>query len=170
MGSPGSAVECRGGSSAEEQRALAYDLNLHRRQLSREQLAEVILKKRREGKSYRQIADEVGAHYSTVSRVASATPDALPETVTGKDGKELGRPACRSCIQRLLFVLWRGRESSRRFLSNSLSLYAFCLQAGEQCRGIGPRFGLGTGFSQIGQRLSLILHTSQNVTGFARGQ
>lgn len=67
---------------------LAESLNLHRRHLTKDQRQDLILKKRAEGKSTRQIAEEVGVSKDTVARtVANETVD-LPTEITGKDGKK----------------------------------------------------------------------------------
>lgn len=71
---------------------LADSLNLHRRHLTKEQRNDMILKKRAEGKSTRQIAEEVGVGIGTVHRTLEATvPNGTVETpteITGKDGKK----------------------------------------------------------------------------------
>ena len=75
----------------EEQRAeLALNLNLHRRHLTMDQRRDLALKFRREGQSYRQIAETLGTSEATARRaVAGASNDAgeLPDTITGMDGK-----------------------------------------------------------------------------------
>lgn len=69
---------------------LAESLNLHRRHLTKDQQNDLIDKKLTEGKSTRQIAEEVGVSNATVSRrrtVTNVTVD-LPTEVIGKDGKK----------------------------------------------------------------------------------
>ena len=71
---------------------LADSLNLHRRHLTKEQMEDLIVKKRAEGKSERQIAEEVGCSKSKVNKVINSTgqkrPVDLPTEVIGKDGKK----------------------------------------------------------------------------------
>jgi N6-adenosine-specific RNA methylase IME4/ParB-like chromosome segregation protein Spo0J len=79
--------------SEEELEDLAWDLNDHRRQLSKEARQARALKLRQRGQSYRQIAEKIGASEATIRRdveAATASNDAvdLPETIRGKDGKE----------------------------------------------------------------------------------
>jgi N6-adenosine-specific RNA methylase IME4 len=82
----------RSGMSEEQKRQHARTLNLTRRHLTKETRELLWIEMRREGMSYRQIAEADGtAHFDTVRRavssVANSTVD-LPETVTGKDGKK----------------------------------------------------------------------------------
>jgi protein gp37 len=79
--------------------ALVLSLNLHRRHLTAEQRQTVVLKLRGEGQSTRQIAKTLGTSDATVRRDLEATTAsnvavALPERITGKDGRS--RPATRS--------------------------------------------------------------------------
>jgi IS30 family transposase len=68
--------------------------NLHRRHLSAEWRREQVKAKRAEGKSTRQIAEELGTTAMTVSRdlnrgVTGVTPEPeRPATITGKDKKQ----------------------------------------------------------------------------------
>jgi transposase len=74
---------------------LAESLNLHRRHLTKEQRNDLIVKKGAEGKSTRQIAEEVGTNKETVRQVLSAGANKLPpeqqDKVVGKDGKTYKR-------------------------------------------------------------------------------
>lgn len=71
---------------------LADSLNLHRRHLTKEQRNDMIVKKRSEGKSARQIGDEVGVDEKTVRNVIKSTAEKsavdMPDEITGKDGKK----------------------------------------------------------------------------------
>jgi DNA-binding NarL/FixJ family response regulator len=71
---------------------LADSLNLHRRHLTKDQRNDLIMKKRAEGKSTRQIAEEVGVSHQTVKNVMDSTVNNLtvetPTEITGKDGKK----------------------------------------------------------------------------------
>ena len=88
--------QIRPGLTEEEKMQLARDLNLHRRHLSHEQIQQFVLKLRKEGKSLRQIGDEIGVSHEKVRKeIVKATVNGLtvglPETIKGKDGKT--RPA-----------------------------------------------------------------------------
>lgn len=78
---------------------LAESLNLHRRHLTKEQRDDLILKKTAEGKSSRQIAEEVGCDHKTVINVRKRTgensPIEMPTEVIGKDGKKRKAKATR---------------------------------------------------------------------------
>lgn len=78
----------RAGLTEEQKRNHIRALNILRRHLSKEQRKEQWAEMRKDGMSYREIAEVSGVDASTVYRsgVANATPQ--PETVTGKDGKE----------------------------------------------------------------------------------
>jgi DNA-binding CsgD family transcriptional regulator len=71
---------------------LAESLNEHRRHLTKDQRNDLIMKKRSEGKSTRQIAEEVGVSRQTVLNVTDSTVNNLtvdiPIEVLGKDGKK----------------------------------------------------------------------------------
>jgi len=92
------------GLTEEEKWALAQDLNLHRRHLSQEEILSIvaenrqglpkrIIQQRQEGKSLRQISEQLGISHESVRQqlnqatVKGLTVD-LPETVTGRDGKK----------------------------------------------------------------------------------
>lgn len=83
----------RGGMSEEEKRQHAEILNTFRRQMSREDRAARILRLRSEGMSYRAIAEKAGVSHETVRKAVAEsgvnllTPDELPPSVKGKDGK-----------------------------------------------------------------------------------
>lgn len=78
-------------SSDEERAGFALAANLFRRHLGRDARAEVVAKLRAQGWSLRRIADALGIDAATVHRdlggVADSTPEALPERVSGADGK-----------------------------------------------------------------------------------
>lgn len=79
------------GYTDNEKRTLALSLNLDRRQLTKEQKQALYIELRKQGMSYREIADATGVADTTVMRnVATAANAAveLPETIIGKDGKE----------------------------------------------------------------------------------
>jgi ParB-like chromosome segregation protein Spo0J len=80
------------GLSEDEKRQLAYDLNVLRRQMTDEQIQELAVKLRQEGKSYRQISEKLGvSHTKARTEVNKATVNEitveLPATIKGKDGK-----------------------------------------------------------------------------------
>lgn len=71
--------------------SLVMSFNLHRRHLSKSQRDALIESKRAEGKSTRQIAEEVGCSNATVARTLEATVTNVtvePATIVGKDGKK----------------------------------------------------------------------------------
>jgi DNA modification methylase/DNA-binding CsgD family transcriptional regulator len=81
-----------------EKKHLAIMLNAQRRHLTKEERLALATDLRRDGLSYRQIADILNVHHETIRRqlatVAGAT-DEFPEKVRGKDGKL--RPAKVKC-------------------------------------------------------------------------
>lgn len=113
--------EVRAGLSDDEKAALALALNIHRRQLSRDQRRELVGELRRMGWSTRRIAEAVGVSHMTVARdtesivtdvppVTDVTPAA---TITGRDGKQYParRPAttehvCDVCGEVLRRPMW----------------------------------------------------------------
>ena len=84
--------EVRAGLSDDEKAALALALNVHRRQLSREQRRELVGELRRMGWSTRRIAEAVGVDHKTVAndlrRIGENSPPAPAATITGRDGKQ----------------------------------------------------------------------------------
>jgi ParB-like chromosome segregation protein Spo0J len=76
-----------------ELQAMAIALNVARRQLDVEDRRELVAQLRAEGKSTRQIAEQLGVDQSTVVRDLAKASDATAsvDRVTGKDGKS--RPA-----------------------------------------------------------------------------
>lgn len=92
------------GLTEEGKWAVANDLNVHRRQLSPEQIKKIVAEHkqnvptqvitlRQQGKSLRQISDELGiSHESARKKLEQASVNeltvALPDTVIGKDGKK----------------------------------------------------------------------------------
>lgn len=83
--------EVHAGLSSEEERALAKDLNLHRRHLGREERREWVIRlTTQHGLSVRQIAEHTNLPKSTVDRdltECSGVPFGTPEHVTGSDCK-----------------------------------------------------------------------------------
>lgn len=71
----------------EELAALAFDLNVKRRQLTKAQRNQSAVKLRQAGLSYRDIADRLKASHETIRRAVKASDATQPETITGKDGK-----------------------------------------------------------------------------------
>ena len=93
-------MDIRPGLVDSEREALALDLNLHRRHLSKDQLEKVIIWRRQKGESYRAIAQAVGVSEATARRdVSTESNDAveLPTAIKGKDGKT--RPAKRHKVR-----------------------------------------------------------------------
>src|SRR5690606_37915330 len=84
--------EVRAGLSDDEKAALALALNVHRRQLSRDQRRELVGELRRMGWSTRRIAEAVGVDHKTVAndlrRIGENSPPAPAATITGRDGKQ----------------------------------------------------------------------------------
>jgi ParB-like chromosome segregation protein Spo0J len=83
------------GQGSEE--AVVLSLNLHRRHLTPEQRRAVVLTLRGQGQSERQIAAALQTSPATVHRDLATASDeavALPERITGRDGKS--RPAVRT--------------------------------------------------------------------------
>lgn len=86
-------AECLSLESEEEERQAAIDLNIKRRHLTPEQRAEWVAKLRQEGKSTRQIAEDLRLSQSAVVRELKKATESgdsvdLPSTIVGKDGKE----------------------------------------------------------------------------------
>ena len=86
---------------------LAIKLNAQRRQMNQEERLALATDLRKDGLSFRQIAEILNVHHETVRRqlggVANATPE-LPDKVTGKDGKEyaakvIQKPKTRTVIK-----------------------------------------------------------------------
>ncbi len=79
----------RKGLSEAEKRQHARQLNLARRQLTRDQRATLWADLRREGMSYRQIAETDGTvtHQTVANSIVKNLTVDQPETITGKDGK-----------------------------------------------------------------------------------
>lgn len=87
-------IEIRPGLSDDEKQQLAWDLNAHRRHMTREQRRELAVKLRQQGESQRAIAEKLGVSQDTVrndisSVTASDRASKIPEirTVKGRDGK-----------------------------------------------------------------------------------
>jgi len=92
------------GLTEEGKWAVAQDLNVHRRQLTPEQVKKIVaehkktvptqvIKLRKEGKSLRQISDELGISHESVRKNlteanAKELTVELPSTVIGKDGRK----------------------------------------------------------------------------------
>lgn len=75
------------GYTESEYRDMALRVNVHRRNLTREQRAELHAKLRADGMSYREIAATTGVAVNTVQRDTEGVLESTPRTVTGKDGK-----------------------------------------------------------------------------------
>ena len=79
------------GLDENEKKHLAIRLNAQRRQMTQEERLALATDLRKDGLSFRQIADILNVHHETVRRqlgcVANATVD-FPDIVTGKDGKQ----------------------------------------------------------------------------------
>jgi len=85
--------DVRDALTPEQAAALAFDLNVKRRQLTHEQRASAAVALRQAGLSYRAIADKLHTSTETARRAAlAAGPDAQPEAVTGADGKQYTTP------------------------------------------------------------------------------
>ena len=106
--------QVRPGLTEEEKHKLAQDLNLHRRHLSPEKIKEIYeinrkflpemaLKLRQEGKSYRQIGQEMDISHQQVKNMVDKQATVndltveLPQVIKGKDGRV--RPAKSPVIQ-----------------------------------------------------------------------
>lgn len=81
--------ETKYGLSDDEKEDMAIGVNIHRRQLNREQRQTLVIHLRQKGMSTRQIAEKVGVHKDTVRNdlAESAGDFSPPVNVTGKDGK-----------------------------------------------------------------------------------
>ncbi|NOZ22479.1 MAG: ParB N-terminal domain-containing protein [Planctomycetes bacterium] len=73
--------------SGEQRSLLAYDINLLRRHLTKEQRNKIWAAMRARGMPFEQIAAASGVAGSTVQRALRANAKTDPEAVTGKDGK-----------------------------------------------------------------------------------
>ena len=78
--------------SYEQKRQLALDLNLHRRQVSKEQVEALAVRLRQDGFSYREIGLQLGISHETARKyIENATVNNLtlnlPKQVKGRDGK-----------------------------------------------------------------------------------
>ena len=84
-------LDMRPGLTEQEKIQLALDLNLHRRHLSPEQMKDLMVRLRQEGRSLRQIGEKLGVSHRTVQRKLAATGSedtvAMPETTIGRDNK-----------------------------------------------------------------------------------
>ena len=82
----------RAGLTEEQKRNHARSLNVLRRQLSKDQRDQVMLDMRKDGMSYRQIAEVTGVSNQTVMRTIESTAPfgavEMPDVITGKDGKQ----------------------------------------------------------------------------------
>lgn len=76
----------RAGLTEEQKRNHARSLNVLRRHLSKEQRDEVMIAMRRDGMSYRQIAEAVGVSHTEVARSTAGVTIVTP--VKGSDGKQ----------------------------------------------------------------------------------
>jgi N6-adenosine-specific RNA methylase IME4 len=76
----------RRGLTEEQKRNHARSLNVLRRHLSKEQRDEVMIAMRRDGMSYRQIAEAVGVSHTEVARSTAGVTIVTP--VKGSDGKQ----------------------------------------------------------------------------------
>lgn len=74
--------------SEEQKRNHIRALNILRRHLTREQLEEQWIEMRKDGMSYRQIAEASGVAHTTVMRATGANAPVQPDVVIGKDGKK----------------------------------------------------------------------------------
>jgi len=76
----------------EEKRAMAWDLNAHRRHMTPEQRKARAVVMRQQGMSYREIGDKLGVDHKTARNDILSTgeysPVDLPKVITGKDGKQ----------------------------------------------------------------------------------
>lgn len=77
----------RAGLNEEQKVGHVLALNLHRRQLTREQRAELVADLRRRRMSLRKIAEVTGIPRSTVERDLSPVPNGTPDEIAGADGK-----------------------------------------------------------------------------------
>lgn len=84
---PKYATLIRKGMTEEQKRNHARELNVQRRQLTKQQRAEVMKAMRADGASLRQIARATGVDAATVYRQTTGVAIATPERVTGADGK-----------------------------------------------------------------------------------
>jgi DNA modification methylase/ParB-like chromosome segregation protein Spo0J len=94
-------VLIRAGWSEAEKRKHVRMLNFARRHLTRAQRDAQIVEMRKEGMSYRAIAEVVGVDHKTAMNVVKSTGenspvDDLPDRITGRDGKS--RPATKPTI------------------------------------------------------------------------
>lgn len=72
----------------EELAALAFDLNVKRRQLTKEQRDHAAVTLRQAGLSYRKIAQKLNVSTETARRAVLDSADQVPDTITGADGKK----------------------------------------------------------------------------------
>lgn len=106
------------GLSEEEKREKALNLNLHRRQLSKEDRQKLAVEMRRNGQSYRVIGEKLGISKSQIERDLSTVPfgtvEELPQVITGKDGKQRPATRGRSCRRWALPMPYRCRLRRHR--------------------------------------------------------
>jgi hypothetical protein len=92
-------VEIKSGLDLKEELSLAWDLNAHRRHMTKEHRQEWAAKLREQGMSYRQIGQKLGVDHKTVRADirASGGEFSPPQRVIGQDGKQYtaSRPAPR---------------------------------------------------------------------------
>ena len=83
----------RAGMSEEQKRNHARKLNVLRRQMTKEEREDIMLDMRKDGMSYRQIAEATRVNEKTVrntiktSGAENSAPEEMPSVVVGKDGK-----------------------------------------------------------------------------------
>ncbi len=79
------------GMDDHEKKHLAIRLNAQRRQMTQDERLALATDLRKDGLSYRQIAEILNVGHVTVSRILDTVPDGtveLPDKITGKDGKQ----------------------------------------------------------------------------------
>jgi DNA-binding CsgD family transcriptional regulator len=104
------------GLSQKQKKELAIKLNCLRRQMTKEQRVELAILLRKDGLSYRQIAEIVNVSHETIRRnlrtVINVT-DEFPDKVKGKDGKE--RPAKVGAGRRPVIIAKNISEAKRTY-------------------------------------------------------
>jgi ParB-like chromosome segregation protein Spo0J len=92
------AVSIRPKLTTDQKEAWATNLNFNRRQLTKTEVKDVILRLKKEGRSCRQIAEALNVSRETVRTTDKTLSDEFPKRIVGKDGRSRPAHVYRSCV------------------------------------------------------------------------